>query len=187
MEGEQWMPYMNEPDPPKGQLIPFITSPPTLCENVIKLLDVKSTDKIIDVGCGDGRIVIKAVEITGCSGVGIDINDDLINQCKQEMKEKQLESKLYFAVDDFSRDDFDFYNCNCVCFYFVPKIIKMMKEKVLNYLKEDHSRRCVSIRYPIKNIIPTKIDEEMKLYYYDWQSKEGVFGSNEFDTLLPAF
>ncbi|BFU23862.1 SAM-dependent methyltransferase, putative [Entamoeba histolytica HM-1:IMSS-B] len=182
-----WMPYANEPEPPQGQLIPFITSPPQLCEEVIKLLGVTEKDKIIDVGCGDGRIVISAVELTHCKGVGIDINQDLIDGCIKEMNEKKLNTYLHFQVDDFSRPDFDFYQCDCVCFYFVPRIIKMMKPKVLEYLRADHSRRCVSIRFPIKNIIPTKVNEAMKLYYYDWQSKEGKYGTNEDDCLLPAF
>lgn len=184
---DDWMPYKNEPDPCEGQLIPYITSPPTLCDHVVTLLGTKKEDTFIDVGCGDGRIVFDAVERIGCRGFGIDINKTLIDMCIEEMKEKKLENLMHFQVDDFTRPDFDFYKCTCVCFYFTPKIIKLMKGSLLKYLKEDHSRRAVSIRFPIRNIIPTKVDEVMQLFYYDWSSQVGEYGTDIDDSLAPAF
>ena len=62
-----------------------------------------------------------------------------------------------------------------------------MKKKIKNYIREDKSRRVVSIRFPFRNLIPTYIDEIMKLYYYDINSKDGKFGDDDYLNLLPAF
>ena len=43
---------------------------------MLKLADVKSTDIVYDLGCGDGRIVIAAAKTYGARGVGIDIDPD---------------------------------------------------------------------------------------------------------------
>ena len=184
---EDWIPYYNEPDAPKEQLVPFVPSTLYTAEQVIELLHIKENDKIIDLGCGDGRIIFKAAQMKNCSGVGIDINKDLIEECSKKMEELNLNNKIQFCVDDFSREDFDFYNCNCVCFYLVPKILKIIENKIKKYIREDRSRRVVSIRFPFRNLIPTYIDEKMKLSYYDYSSKDGKYGEDNYLNLLPAF
>ena len=144
---EDWMPpYINEPDAPKEQLVPFVPSTNFTAEKVIELLKIKENDKIIDLGCGDGRIIIKAIEMRNCNGVGIDINKDLIDECNKKIKENNLNDKIQFFVDDFSREDFDFYGCNCICFYLVPKILKLIENKIKKYIRENRNRRVVSIR-----------------------------------------
>lgn len=184
---EEWMPYLNEPDAPKKQLVPFVSSTFSTVKRVIELLKLNEYDKIIDLGCGDGRILFKAVEMTNCNGIGIDINQNLINECNEQVQRKNLQKNLNFLVDDFSRCDFDFYNCNAICFYLVPKILKMIEKKVKEYIREDRNRRVVSIRFPFRNWIPTYVDDVMKLYYYDYKSKDGNYGNDDEISLLPAF
>jgi SAM-dependent methyltransferase len=185
---EDWMPpFFSEPDIPKEQLVPFVPSSYLTAEKVVELLKINENDKLIDVGSGDGRILFKAVEMTNCKGVGIDINQSLIDECNKKVKKKNLEDKLKFLVDDFSKDDFNFYDCNCICFYLVPKILKIIENKIKTYIREDKNRRVVSIRFPFRNLIPTYIDETMKLYYYDINSKDGNFGDDNYLNILPAF
>ena len=50
---------------------------------MLKLADVKSTDVVYDLGCGDGRIVIAAAKTYGARGVGIDINPERIKEAKE--------------------------------------------------------------------------------------------------------
>lgn len=188
MMEDDWMPpYFDEPDAPKEQLVPFVPSTNLTAEKVVELLKITEDESIIDLGCGDGRILFKAVEMKNCNGVGIDINKDLIDECNQKVINEKLNDKLKFYVDDFSRENFDFYNCNCVCFYLVPKILKMIENKIKNYIKKDKNRRVVSTRFPFRNLIPTYIDETMKLYYYDYSSKDGKYGKDDYLNLLPAF
>ena len=184
---EDWIPYINEPDAPKEQLVPFVPSTYLTAEKVIELLKLSENDKIIDLGCGDGRIIFKAVEMKNCYGVGIDINKDLIDECIKKKNDLNLKNKLQFFVDDFSREDFDFYDCNCICFYLVPKILKIIENKIKKYIRGNRNRRVVSIRFPFRNLIPTYIDDVMKLYYYDYSSKDGKFGKDDYLNLLPAF
>ncbi|KAL7717520.1 Methyltransferase domain-containing protein [Entamoeba marina] len=183
----EWMPYFNEPDPPAGQLIPFISSPPQMCLNVVEMLHVKETETVIDLGCGDGRIVFAAVENINCKGIGVDINEDLIQGCNEEAIKKGITDKVMFKVDDFTREDFNFYDCNCICFYFIPKVLKMLEEKIKNYVRSNPNKRVVSICFPFRNWLPSKVHPDMKLFYYDSSSLDGKYGNNLDDALCPAF
>ncbi len=71
---EDWIPYFDEPDAPKEQLVPFVPSTNYTAEKVVEFLNIQKNDKLIDLGCGDGRILFKAVQMRNCTGVGIDIN-----------------------------------------------------------------------------------------------------------------
>ena len=184
---DDWMPYYDEPDAPKDQLVPFVPSTNYTAEKVVEFLKIKENDKIIDLGCGDGRILFKAIQMKNCKGVGIDINQKLIDECNQKVRKEKLGEKLQFFVDDFSKDNFDFYGCNCICFYLVPKILKMIEDKIKKYIRDKNDRRVVSIRFPFRNMIPTSINEELKLYYYDYTSRDGKFGDDNYLNLLPAF
>lgn len=187
MEVEEWMPYPDEPDAPKEQLVPFVTSTYSTSKRVIELLNITQNDKFTDLGCGDGRILFKAYEMTSCTGIGIDINEGLIKECNEKVQRENLGEHLKFYVDDFSRENFDFYNCNCICFYLVPKILKLIEKKVKEYIRDDRTRRVISIRFPFRNWIPSIVDETMKLYYYDYSSKDGKYGNDDDMNLLPAF
>ena len=184
---EDWMPYFDEPDAPKEQLVPFVPSTNYTAEKVVELLSLNRNDKLIDLGCGDGRILFKAVQMTNCKGIGIDINTNLIKECKAKVEKENFGDKLQFFVDDFSKDNFDFYGCNCICFYLVPKILKIIEGKIKTFLRDKTDRRVVSIRFPFRNLIPSSINDELKLYYYDYNSRDGKFGEDNYLNLLPAF
>ena len=63
----------------------------------------------------------------------------------------------------------------------------MIEKKIKYYIREDQNRRVVSIRFPFRDFIPTYIDDVMKLYYYDYTSKNGNYGNDDEISLFPAF
>lgn len=72
-------------------------------------------------------------------------------------------------------------------FLFSTKNIKINRKKVKEYIRDDRTRRVISIRFPFRNWIPSIVDETMKLYYYDYTSKDGKYGNDDDMNLLPAF
>ena len=60
---------------PKHQLdVPYVPTTEEAVKAMLKLADVKKSDVVFDLGCGDGRIVIAAAKEYCTHGVGIDIN-----------------------------------------------------------------------------------------------------------------
>ncbi len=132
MEFADFFPYMDESDHVKNQLSPFVTSSQTTVKSALEFIKLNESDSLIDLGCGDGRVVFEAVEKYNCKGIGIDISEQLIQECKKLAQEKNLQNASFF-VDDFSRQNFDFYGCSCICFYLTPKVMKIIKNKLFDY------------------------------------------------------
>ena len=62
-------------------------------------------DLFYDLGCGNGRVVIRAVQLYGCQAVGIDINKDQARQAQRAVKAAGLESRVRIYVDDIRTCD----------------------------------------------------------------------------------
>src|SRR5262249_57020738 len=75
------------PPPPAEQLVPpkegeaarlpdaiFVPSPQDVVEKMLELAGVKKDDVVVDLGCGDGRIVVTAAQNHGCKAIGYDID-----------------------------------------------------------------------------------------------------------------
>jgi methylase of polypeptide subunit release factors len=76
----------HEPD------VPYVPTTEEAVKAMLKLADVKSSDIVYDLGCGDGRIVIAAAKEYGARGVGIDINPVRIAEAKENARKAGVEN-----------------------------------------------------------------------------------------------
>jgi predicted RNA methylase len=84
----------HEPD------VPYVPTTEEAVKAMLKLADVKSSDIVYDLGCGDGRIVIAAAKENGAHGVGIDINPVRIAEAKENAKKAGVENMVRFEEND---------------------------------------------------------------------------------------
>jgi SAM-dependent methyltransferase len=61
-------------------LAPYAATPPAVVEAMLNLAAVTEHDVVLDLGCGDGRIVFAAAA-RGAHGIGVDIDARLIQEC----------------------------------------------------------------------------------------------------------
>src|SRR6202035_1283308 len=80
--------------------VPYVPTTEAAVKAMLKLADVKSSDTVYDLGCGDGRIVIAAAKEYGAHGVGIDINPERIAEAKANAKKAGVESLVRFEEND---------------------------------------------------------------------------------------
>jgi len=67
-------------------LSPFLPSQSSTLSTMINMLpELGPEDCLIDVGCGDGRVLVAATRLTGCRGVGVDVSPDCIKAAKEMM------------------------------------------------------------------------------------------------------
>src|SRR5689334_20287549 len=72
---------------PKHQVdVPYVPTTEEAVKAMLKLADVRPSDIVYDLGCGDGRIVIAAAKEYGAHGVGIDINPERIQEAEANAK-----------------------------------------------------------------------------------------------------
>lgn len=138
----QWLPFafclFHTTSPAQGPppvLInaPYVTTPDTVVNAVLKLAGVSRSDTLYDLGCGDGRIVISAAKQYGAHGVGIDINPERIREARDNARKAHVEALVRFDVGDLF--DTDIRAATVVTLYLLPDLNLRLRPRLLRELK----------------------------------------------------
>ena len=91
--------------PPLLDEVPFITTPDNVTLEMLQAARVGPTDHLIDLGSGDGRLVIVAAKRFGATGLGVDIVPDLVDKSLRTAREVGVADKVAFKVQDLFETD----------------------------------------------------------------------------------
>ncbi len=91
--------------PPLLDEVPFITSPDNVTLEMLQAARVGPTDHLIDLGSGDGRLVIVAAKRFGATGLGVDIVPDLVERSLRTAREAGVADKVTFKAQDLFETD----------------------------------------------------------------------------------
>ena len=69
--------------------------------HIIKKLNIKPNQKILDIGCGWGSLAIDIAKSMQCEVTGITLSKNQLNYCKQKAKELNLENQVNFKLMDY--------------------------------------------------------------------------------------
>ena len=159
------------PQAPPVQRIPEVPYVPTEIEVVdamLKLAGVKSTDVVYDLGCGDGRIVVRAARNLGARGVGVDINPDRIREAQANAKRNNVENLVRFEEKDLF--DADIHEATVVTLYLLPSVNLRLMPKLLKELKP--GTRVVSHSFDMGDWKPEKQESVDGAIIYLWTIPE---------------
>jgi len=137
------------------QRVPDVPYLPTTEEAVVamlKLADVKSTDVVYDLGCGDGRIVVAAAKNFGARGVGIDIDPVRIAEAKANAKKAAVENLVQFEENDLFQADI--HEASVVTLFLLSSVNLKLRPKLLGELKP--GTRIVSNTFEMGDWQPDK-------------------------------
>jgi tRNA A58 N-methylase Trm61 len=123
----------------------FVPTPDDVVEAMCRLAKVGKDDVVYDLGCGDGRMVITAVKKFGAKkGVGVDIDEKLVKECKEAAKQAGVDDKVQFRVGDVLKVE-DMSDATVVLLYMGDDINKRLKPILQKTLKP--GSRVVSHRF----------------------------------------
>jgi len=83
----------------------FVPTPQEVVEAMLRLADVSEKDVVYDLGSGDGRIPITAAQMFGATGVGIELNPDLIKEATSNAASAGVGDKVRFLNEDLFETD----------------------------------------------------------------------------------
>ena len=83
----------------------FITTPHRVVKEMLKLAELGKDDVLYDLGSGDGRIVIAAARDFGARAVGIEIDQNLINESMENAKKAGVAAQTRFRKEDIFKAD----------------------------------------------------------------------------------
>jgi hypothetical protein len=85
---------------------PYVISPTPVVETMLKMAGVRATDFLIDLGSGDGRIVITAAKEYGARGFGVDYDPRLIRLATENAKKAGVSDRVTFIEQNLFQTDF---------------------------------------------------------------------------------
>jgi uncharacterized protein (TIGR03000 family) len=147
---------MTQKDPkfPDDILVRYVPTPHEIVEEMCKLGKVTKDDVVYDLGCGDGRMVIKAVQMFGAKrGKGIDIDPIRVKECQRNAKEAKVEDRVTFEQGDVLKID-SVADASVVLIYMGNDLNNGIKPMLRRSLKP--GSRVVSHRFTMGDWKPTK-------------------------------
>lgn len=114
-------------DPPPHS--PFLPTPSAVLERMLALADLQPTDVVYDLGCGDGRIVFRALESGVARAIGIDDNARLIEDSRARAATLGAGTRAEFLHGDFFTTDIR--AASVVFCYLLPAVMPPLLSKLL--------------------------------------------------------
>lgn len=128
-------------------------------ENMFKLAKLKPEDKVIDIGSGDGRIVIKASKYSK-DVTGIDYNPFLNQIAKLRLRLTKKKGKVRIIFGNLYNHNLS--NYDVIFCYLLPGTMQKLKEKFKKELKP--GTRIITNTFTMKDWKPTEESGKAKLY-----------------------
>jgi len=103
----------------------------TSVENMLTLSKVKKGEKVVDLGSGNGKILIKFAE-NGAIAYGYEINPILVLYSKWKIKRKGLEKRAFVYWRNFWHEDLSKFNIISLFQYkfLMPKLERKLKKEL---------------------------------------------------------
>lgn len=112
----------------EGKDVIWYPTPQVLVDVMINMAELTSADYLIDLGSGDGRIVIAAAK-KGIKSAGIEFNPDLIEFSKKNAEKEGVADKTDFIKADFF--EYDLSKATVITMFLLPEINRKLKPKLL--------------------------------------------------------
>jgi len=129
---------------------PYVPSPQSVVADMLKLADVGPRDFVIDLGSGDGRIVLTAAKVFGARGFGVDIREDLVEAANQAAVQQGVADRVKFYAQDLFKTDVS--KATVLTMYLLPGTVNRLRDKLLAELKP--GTRVLSHDYPLTGWMP---------------------------------
>lgn len=138
---------------------PYVKSKKEKIAVMLKLAAIRPGEQVIDLGSGDGTLVIEAARLEA-EATGVEINPFLVWYSRWRIKRAGLKNRAAIVRGDFR--EFPLSDADVIFIYLWPSTIEKLKEKLSQELKP--GSRIVSNGFPIKGW--KHIMEKDKVYLY---------------------
>ncbi len=112
--------------------VPFITTPGEVVERMLELAGTRADDLVVDLGSGDGRIVILAAKKFGARGLGIELDQRLVEKSRENARAAGVAEKVTFVQGDVLTTDFS--RAGVITVYLLPGLIGELQRRFIGEL-----------------------------------------------------
>ncbi len=109
--------------------VPFVPSPQVVVDEMLRLANVTKDDFVMDLGSGDGRILITAARKFGARGIGVDLDETLIAQSEENARVANVTERVQFLRQDLFKTDFS--KASVITMYLLPGVNMRLRPSLL--------------------------------------------------------
>lgn len=165
-----------EPDRTGG---PYVPTPQAVVDAMLQVAEVKQSDFVVDLGSGDGRIVLTAAQRYQARGLGIEIDPELVERSNAEAQRRGLGERVQFREQDVLKARIE--DATVVTLYLLPGMMQQLQTKFARELKP--GTRIVSHDFPFGDWKP---DREVSVDVPEKYGSPGQWKSTVFLWVVPA-
>ncbi|MDO5692131.1 MAG: methyltransferase domain-containing protein [Pseudomonadota bacterium] len=111
-----------------GKDVIWAPTPDAMVDRMLVLAGLKPSDFVIDLGAGDGKIVIAAAR-AGARGLGIEYNADLVALAQRRAQAAGVAERARFEQADIF--EYDFARASVVTLYLLPRLNLRLRHRLL--------------------------------------------------------
>ena len=162
-------------DPP-DIATPYVPSTLIAVDEMLRLADVGPNDVVVDLGSGDGRVVIAAARDYGARGLGIELDPKLVEQARVNAREAGVQERVAFRQGDALAADYR--EATVVTLYLLPNLVDRLKPRLYDMrpgtriVAHDYGfsdwrpdRRVVISKSYMLYVVPAKVAGRWRLQY----------------------
>jgi len=161
--------------------VPYVPTPQPVVERMLDMADVGPGDYVIDLGSGDGRIVIAAAK-RGAEAHGVDLDPRRIQEARANARKAGVEDQVMFLQQNIF--DTDFSQASVITMYLLSGVNLKLRPRLLKELRP--GTRVVSHSFDMGDWEPDRTSTEnpssnVTHYVYFWiipAQVDGVWGWN---------
>jgi SAM-dependent methyltransferase len=157
---------------------PFVTSPPLVVERMLALAGVGTGDYVVDLGSGDGRIVIAAAKRAGVRAMGVEYDPKLVALSRKNAIAQDVADRTRFVEGDLFAVDLS--GATVITVYLLPDVNRKLRDKLLAELKP--GARLVAHDFDMESWRPDQVES-----FYAPQKNNGRGGTSRIMLwIIPA-
>lgn len=110
--------------------VPYVPTPQEVVDKMLQMAKITASDYLIDLGSGDGRIVVTAAAKHGARGFGVDINPVRIEEALANARKANVTDKVAFYQRDLFQTDLT--QATVITMYLLPRVNMELRPKLLD-------------------------------------------------------
>jgi hypothetical protein len=150
-------------DRPKLDVI-YVPTPQEVVDRMLEMAQVKGTDFVIDLGCGDGRNVVTAAQKFGSRGFGVDIDPQRIKEANENAEKAGVKDKVEFRIANLFETKIS--DADVMMMYLLSSINLKLRPRILDEMKP--GTRIVSHAFDMGDWKPDQRDTVGYRNVYLW-------------------
>lgn len=109
--------------------VPYVPTPQVVVDEMLRLANVGPNDVLMDLGSGDGRILITAARRFGARGMGVDLDEELIAKSVADAEAAGVADRVTFARQDLFKTDLS--PATVISMYLLPTVNLRLRPALL--------------------------------------------------------